>query len=130
MSDDRKCSKPGCGALSILGKACLDRDCPQTWVHYTAYNAEIERLTASRDGYVKQRNALQEECDRLRAALVEERKRALEEAAAYHDGQAEKIAQIAKQNTHNKDLWDKLAKDVFAHQRHAAAIRSLMEKPE
>ena len=57
MSEDRKCSKPGCGASSILGKACLDRDCPQMWVHYTAHNAEVERL---------------------RAALADERKRALE----------------------------------------------------
>lgn len=31
----QKCSKPGCGALKIIGKPCTDNDCPQQWVHHT-----------------------------------------------------------------------------------------------
>ncbi|UXO85623.1 hypothetical protein [Brucella intermedia] len=35
MASEPRCSKPGCGALKIVGKPCTDADCPQQWVHHT-----------------------------------------------------------------------------------------------
>ncbi len=35
MASEPRCSKPGCGALKIVGKPCSDADCPQQWVHHT-----------------------------------------------------------------------------------------------
>lgn len=35
MASEQRCSKPGCGALKIVGKPCTDADCPQQWVHHT-----------------------------------------------------------------------------------------------
>lgn len=26
-----KCTKPGCGAMRLIAKPCLDYDCPQDW---------------------------------------------------------------------------------------------------
>jgi len=35
MASEQRCSKPGCGALKIVGKPCSDADCPQQWVRHT-----------------------------------------------------------------------------------------------
>ncbi len=64
-------------------------------------------------------------CERLRAALVEERKRALESAAAFHDrkaGNFDALCAVAPS--------ERAYEMARQHRRDAAAIRSLMEKPE
>ena len=94
MSDNRKCSKPGCGAINAIGQACLDRDCPQMWVHYTAYNAEVERLTRE-----------------LSEARAAGRAEGMEEAARYHD------LQIA-------DLEDKISENTAYCEKHGINISS------
>ena len=98
---------------------------------------EIERLTSSRDGYVKQRNALQEECDRLRAALVDERKRALEQAEneIMRHAKSEMPITIWKFNPWAKGRLDRITRlgpkwRAKALIRAAHVVRSLMEKPE
>lgn len=116
VSEDRKCSKPGCGALSILGKACLDRDCPQTWVHYTAHNAEIDSLTRE---------------------LAEARDKALNEVIRYHDNEIERLkAQIAENTEYCKRRGVPVSEaNAFCHDAKAfhtiaiSEIRALKEKP-
>lgn len=49
---ERRCSKPGCGALAKIGSPCTDWDCPQQTVSasdYAALRSRCAELEAERD---------------------------------------------------------------------------------
>ena len=72
--------------------------------------------------------SLMEEIDRLRAALVEEKKRALEEAAKVVDDAL--VSGVHAVFKNGRFSHDELHRPEVIRSRAAAAIRSLMEKPE
>lgn len=105
----------------------------------------IETATAIVDRIAKQ-HFLKGDCvadvaqalltERQRHAEVKEevrnegRRQGLEEAAAWHEGKAEKFGELYHANKHNHVLSDKLAGDVIKHQAYASSIRALLSRLE
>jgi hypothetical protein len=56
--------------MKITGKACYDKDCPQTWVHYTAHNAIVEAKDATIARLEAERMRLRTKLSRLITSAV------------------------------------------------------------
>jgi hypothetical protein len=115
----QKCSKPGCGALKIIGKPCTDTDCPQQWVHHTDTRpaAPIEGLE------IKAWNCVYPSYGHF-TLKEHEAKQAIEDGATVEElvasSQAEAI--IAAERAEN----DRLEKACFKQGQQISALQQLL----